>query len=52
MDKYWSDSIQLRTAQDMLTWRRHAEDFANHGTLRLPNYVYDDGDDGDDALPS
>ena len=28
LDKYWNDTIRQRTAQDMLTWRRHAEAFA------------------------
>ena len=28
MDKYWSDMIWQSTAQDRLTWRRHAEAFA------------------------
>ena len=28
LDKYWSDTIWQRTAQDRLTWRRHAEAFA------------------------
>ena len=28
MDKYWSDTIGQRTAQEGLTWRRHAEPFA------------------------
>ena len=28
LDKYWSDMIWQRTAQDKLTWRRHAEAFA------------------------
>ena len=27
LDKYWSDTIWQRTAQDRLTWRRHAEAF-------------------------
>ena len=27
-DKYWSDTIWQRPAQDMLTWRKHAEAFA------------------------
>ena len=28
LDKYWSDTIWQRTAQDRLTWRRHAEALA------------------------
>ena len=28
LDKYWSDMIWQRTAQDRLTWRRHPEAFA------------------------
>ena len=28
VDKYWSDTIWQRTAQYMITWRRHAEAFA------------------------
>ena len=28
MDKYWSDTIWQRTAQDRIIWRRHAEAFA------------------------
>ena len=36
LDKYWSDTI-WQTAQDRLTWSRHAEAFAQHGALRLPN---------------
>ena len=28
LDKYWSDSIWERTAQDRVIWRRHAEAFA------------------------
>ena len=28
LDKYWSDTIWLRTAQDRVIWRRHAEAFA------------------------
>ena len=28
LDKYWSDTIWQRTAQDRVTWRRHAEAFA------------------------
>ena len=28
MDKYWSDTIWQRTAQDRVIWRRHAEAFA------------------------
>ena len=28
LDKYWSDTIWQRTAQDWLTWRQHAEAFA------------------------
>ena len=28
LDIYWSDTIWQRTAQDRLTWRRHAEAFA------------------------
>ena len=28
LDKYWSDTIWQRTAQDRVIWRRHAEAFA------------------------
>ena len=44
LDKYCSDTIWQRTAQDRLTWRRHAEPFAQprDTSLRLPN---DDDDD-------
>ena len=28
LDKYWSDTISQRTAQDRVVWRRHAEAFA------------------------
>ena len=28
LDKYWSDTIWQRTAQDRIIWRRHAEAFA------------------------
>ena len=28
LDKYWSDTIWQRTAQDRVIWRRHAEVFA------------------------
>ena len=28
LDKYWSNTIWQRTAQDRVTWRRHAEAFA------------------------
>ena len=28
LDKYWSDTIWQRTAQDRLTWRWHAEALA------------------------
>ena len=28
LDKFWRDAIWQKTAQDMLTWRRHAEAFA------------------------
>ena len=28
LDKYWSDAIRQRTAQNRLIWRRHAEAFA------------------------
>ena len=28
MDKYWSDTIWQRTAQDRVIWRRHAGAFA------------------------
>ena len=28
LDKYWSDTIWQRTDQDRLTWRRHADAFA------------------------
>ena len=28
LDKYWSDTIWQRTAQDRVIWRRHAESFA------------------------
>ena len=28
LDKYWSDTIWERSAQDRLTWRRHVEAFA------------------------
>ena len=28
LDKYWSDTIWQRSAQDRLTWRRHEEAFA------------------------
>ena len=28
LDKYWSDTIWQRTAQDRINWRRHAEAFA------------------------
>ena len=34
LDKYWSDTIWQRTAQEMLSWRRPSP---NHGTQRLPN---------------
>ena len=33
LEKYWSDKNWERTAQGRITWRRHAEAFANHGTL-------------------
>ena len=29
LDKYWSDTIWQMTEQDRLTWRKHAEAFAN-----------------------
>ena len=28
LDKYWSDTIWQRTAQDRVIWRQHAEAFA------------------------
>ena len=31
LDKYWSDTIWQRTAQDRVIWRRHAEVFAQPG---------------------
>ena len=42
LEKYLSDTIWQRTAQDMLIWRRHAEAFAQPRTQRLPN---DDDDE-------
>ena len=38
LDKYWSDMIWQRTAQDGLTWSRHAEAFAQlrHTTYGCP----------------
>ena len=48
LDKYWSDTIWQRTAQDRVIWRRHAEAWPNHGTQRLPN---DDDDDDREAPP-
>ena len=32
LDKYWSDTIWQRTAQDRVIWRRHAEAFAQPRT--------------------
>ena len=37
LDKYWSNMIWQRTAQDRLTWRQHGEAFAQPWTLQLPN---------------
>ena len=42
LDKYWRDTIWQRTAQDRLTWRRHAEAFAQPRDPTLPN---DDDED-------
>ena len=43
LDKYWSDTIWQRTAQDRVIWRRHMlRPSPNHGTQRLLN---DDDDD-------
>ena len=45
LDKYWSDMIWQRTAQDRLTWRRHASrPSPDDGPLRLPN------DDDDECI--
>ena len=49
VDKHWRDTIWQRTAQDRLTWRRHAESFAYNDVIRLSNDDDDDDDDdGDD----
>ena len=42
MDKYWSDTIWQRTAQDRVIWRRHAEAFAQP---RDTTAAYNDDDD-------
>ena len=47
LDKYWSDTIWQRKAQDRVIWRRHAEAFAQHGTQRLHN---DDDDSSNGSL--
>ena len=40
LDKYWSDTIWQRTAQDRVIWRRHAEAFAQpRDTRRLVLHV-------------
>ena len=52
LDKYWSDTIWRRTAQDRLPWRQHAEAFAHPRALRLPNVDDDDDDDDDDDFSS
>ena len=44
LDKYWSDTIWERSAQDRLTWRRHAEAFPKPRDTTAP----DDDDDNDD----
>ena len=37
LDKYWSDTIWQRTAQDRLIWRQLLRSSSNHGTIQLPN---------------
>ena len=44
LDKYWSDTIWQRTAQDRVIWRLMLRPSPNHGTQRLPN------DDDDESL--
>ena len=35
LDKYWSDTIWQRVAQDRVIWRRHAEAFAQPRDTRV-----------------